>query len=250
MFSRRKRNKLTNVQSSVELWKTVGPNLNFAAAEAYKRLRTNLEFSQPNGSGCQIVGITSSVSGEGKSTTAINIAYTMAQTDKRVLLLECDLRIPTLAQRLRISAKPGVSNLLAGQCNGQKIIQKSGLHPRLWVATAGDIPPNPTELLGSEQMAATLKAMSEIFDVIIVDLPPVTVVSDAAIVSKYTSGMVLVVRQDYCDRDALNETLRQLRLAGSKILGFVLTDSDMQKKEYKRYGKSYGGYQKSASKNH
>ena len=233
--------------SSAEQRKTIGPNLSFAASEAYKRLRTNLEFSLPNGSGSQIVGITSSISGEGKSTTAVNIAYTVAQTDKKVLLLECDLRIPTLAKRLHINAKPGLSNLLAGQCSGQEILQKSGLHPKLWVAAAGDIPPNPAELLGSEQMAVTLQAMSKVFDVIIVDLPPVTVVSDAAIVSRLVSGMVIVVRQDYCDRDALNEMLRQLRLAGSKILGFVLTDSDIQKKNYKRYGKSYSSYQKNTS---
>lgn len=228
--------------SSAEVQQTIGDNLSFAAAEAYKLLRTNLEFSLPNKSGCKVIGITSALRGEGKSTTSINIAYTIAQTGKKVLLMEGDLRLPTLAKRLRINPKPGISNLLAGQCNGNKIIQNSGLQPNLWVATAGDIPPNPAELLGSEQMAITIKALSELFDVIIVDLPPVTVVSDAVIVSKLVNGMVVVVRQDYCDRDSLDELIRQLRFADSKILGFVMTDSDLQKKGYKRYTKTYAEY--------
>lgn len=243
----RKREKSRDGLSSAQVQKTIGDNLSFAAAEAYKLLRTNLEFSLPNESGCKVIGITSSLRGEGKSTTSINIAYTVAQTGKKVLLMECDLRLPALAKRLRINARPGISNLLAGQCSGNKILQNSGLQPNLWVAAAGDIPPNPAELLGSEQMAITMKALSELFDVIIVDLPPVTVVSDAAVVSKLVSGMVVVVRQDYCDRDSLDELIRQLRFAGCKILGFVMTDSDIQKKGYKRYGTSYGDYRKHPS---
>lgn len=243
MLSNKKRRKKPDMMSAAEMQKTMGDHLSFAASEAYKMLRANLEFSLPNDSSCKVIGITSSLRGEGKSTTAINIAYTIAQTGKKVLLMEGDLRLPTLAKRLQIDAKPGLSNLLAGQCSGNKILQSSGIQPNMWVCTAGSIPPNPAELLGSEQMAVTLKALSDLFDVIIVDLPPVTVVSDAAVVSKQVDGMVVVVRQDYCDRDSLASLVRQLQFAGSKILGFVMTGSTTHNRSYKRYGKVYGEYE-------
>ena len=230
-----------------ETKKTIGANLNFAAAEAYKLLRTNLAFSLPVKDGCQIIGVTSALRGEGKSTTAINIAYTIAQTQKNVLLIEADLRLSTIARRLQLRAKPGLTNLMIGQYSGNDVLQKSGLHPNLWVITAGDTPPNPAELLGSKPMEVALKAMSELFDVIVMDLPPVTAVTDALVVSKHLDGMLVVVRQDYCDRAAVDEAVRQLRFADTKILGFVMTGADTHKKAYKRYG-SYGDYRQHASR--
>lgn len=230
-----------------ETRKTIGNNLSFAAAEAYKLLRTNLEFSLPSGKKCRIFGVTSALRGEGKSTTAVNIAYTMAQTGERVLLIEADMRLPTLAKRLRVKQRPGLSNLLVGQCNGNEVLQRSGLIEDLWVITAGDIPPNPAELLGSEPMAVTLKAMTDFFDVIVVDLPPVTAVSDALILARQLEGLIVVVRQDYCDRAALDDVVRQLRFANAKILGFVMTGADTQQKKYKRYGDyHYGDYKQTA----
>ena len=230
-----------------ETKKTIGANLNFAAAEAYKLLRTNLAFSLPVKDGCQIIGVTSALRGEGKSTTAINIAYTIAQTQKNVLLIEADLRLSTIAKRLQLRPRPGLTNFMIGQYRGNDVLQKSGLHPNLWVITAGDTPPNPAELLGSKPMEVTLKAMSELFDVIIVDLPPVTAVTDALVVSKHLDGMLVVVRQDYCDRAAVDEAVRQLRFADTKILGFVMTGADTHKKTYKRYG-GYGDYRQHASR--
>ena len=242
-----KKNKNQAALSPEETRKTLGPNLSFAAAEAYKLLRTNLEFSLPANNGCQIIGVTSALRGEGKSTTSINIAYTIAQTGKKVLLLEADLRLPTVAKRLRIHTRPGLSNWMVGQCNGNDVLQSSGLNPNLWVITAGDTPPNPAELLGSDPMAAVLKALTEAFEIIVVDLPPVTAVSDALIVSKHLNGMIVVVRQNYCERSAVGEVVRQLRFAGTKILGFVMTGADTQKKAYKHYG-SYGDSHSSTSK--
>lgn len=242
--------KKTKEQMSIEeSRKMLGSNLSFGAAEAYKLLRTNLGFCFTDESECKVIGVTSSMKGEGKSTTSVNIAYTMAQGGKRVLLIEADLRLPTLGKRLNIPRRPGLTNLLVGQCSGNDVIQKSGLLANLWVITAGDIPPNPAELLGSSPMAVTIKTMKDFFDVVIVDLPPVTAVTDAAIVSKLVNGLIIVVRQDYCDRGSLDEALRQLRLSGSKILGFVMTGSDMQKKNYKRYGKTYGYREYRQSKN-
>lgn len=243
----RTRRKSQIVLTPEETRKTIGNNLSFAAAEAYKLLRTNLDFSIPAEKGCKVIGVTSALRGEGKSTTAVNIAYTMAQSGGKVLLLEADLRLPTVSRRLGVKSRPGISNLLIGQCSGNEILQKSGQIPNLWVASAGDIPPNPAELLGSQQMALTIQAMANVFDVMILDLPPVTAVSDALIVSKLVDGMVIVVRQDYCDRGALDEVVRQLRFVDGKILGFVMTGADTQKKGYKRYGKPYGDYKSRAT---
>ena len=228
--------------------KLLGNNLSFAAAEAYKLLRTNLNFSIPGGkTGCKIIGVTSALRGEGKSTTAVNIAYTMAQSGGKVLLIEADMRLPTLSKRLRVQSRPGLSNLLVGQCSGNEILQRSGLIDNLWVVTAGSIPPNPAELLGSQQMAVTVKTMADFFDVIIIDLPPLTAVSDALIVSKLTNGMVLVVRQEYSDRGSVDEAIRQLRFVDAKILGFVMTGANTQRKGYyRRYGKTYGDYHQAA----
>jgi len=230
--------------SAEESRKVIGENLSFAASEAYKLLRANLDFSLPDSGKCKVIGVTSALRGEGKSTTSINIAYTEALTGKRVLLLEADLRLPTIAKRLGIRSVPGISNLLAGQCKGGDILQPSGLIKNLWVVTSGDVPPNPSELLDSKQMEDVIKALSDSFDVIFVDLPPITAVSDALVISKLVSGMIVVVRQDYCDRASLSEVVRKLQFAEAKILGFVMTGSDVMLKSYKsnlRY-KRYGYY--------
>lgn len=236
-----KRNNL-NLYAAEDGGKIIGERLSFAAAEAYKLLRTNLTFSLPDESGCQIIGVTSAMRGEGKSTTSINMAYTIAQTGKKVLVLEADLRLPNLSRRLNVRQRPGVSNLLAGQCKGSDVLQSSGLADNLWVIVAGDVPPNPAELLGSRQMRVMVESLAKSFDVIVIDLPPVNVVSDALIVSKMISGMVVVVRQDYCDRASVAEVVRKLRFAETKILGFVMTGSSVHKKNYKRYAAyDYGG---------
>lgn len=242
MLNKRK-NKNRDLMTPEETRKTIGNKLTFAAAEAYKLLRTNLEFSLPAENKSKVIGVTSALKGEGKSTTAVNIAYTMAQSSSKVLLIEADMRLPTVSKRLGVKPRPGLSNLLAGKCTGNDILQRSGLISNLWVSTAGDIPPNPAELLGSEYMKQTIEAMRGVFDVVIVDLPPVTAVSDALIVSKLVDGMIVAVRQDYCDKGAVDEVVRQLRFVEAKILGFVMTGADTQKKGYKRYG-SYGDYKK------
>ena len=221
--------------------KTVGKGLSFGAAEAYKLLRANLAFSLPDNGKSKVIGVTSSLRGEAKTTTAVNLAYTLAETGKKVLLIEGDMRLPVLAKRLRVMKTPGLSDLLAGHSNGNDVLQNSGLLNNLKVITAGTVPPNPAELLDSNPMQVTLQTMRDYFDVVIVDLPPVTAVSDALTVSKYLDGMIVVVRQNYCDKKSLAETVRQLRFSQAKILGFVVSDSDLQNKHYKKYRKDYRG---------
>lgn len=229
----------------------IGEQMNFAVSEAYKLLRTNLLFSLPDEQKCRIIGVTSSLRGEGKSTTSINLAYTLAETGKKVLLMELDLRLPTIAKRLKLFKKPGVSNLLVGMANGAEVLQRSDLKSNLYVITSGDIPPNPSELLGSKQLATAVNAFAEVFDYIIFDLPPVNAVSDALVVSKLTDGMIMVVRRDYNDQRELAEAMRQLKFSDTKLLGFVMTEGETAEKKYgKKYGHKYGdkyGYYKKTS---
>lgn len=231
-----KTRKKTNAAalSLEESSRIIGKDLNFGAAEAYKLLRANLAFSFPEG-GCKVVGVTSSVPGEAKSTTSANLAYTLAEAGRRVLLMECDLRLPTLGKRLKLKQAPGLSNLLVGQCTGNDVLQGSGLLRNLQVITAGSIPPNPSELLSSEQMETTLRVMRDYFDYIVVDLPPVSEVSDAVTISKLLDGILIVVRENYAQKRMVAETVRQLRFANARILGFVMTCSAQQQKGYKNY---------------
>lgn len=215
--------------------------LNFAGAEAYKMLRTNLQFSLPDEQGCRVIGITSSVSGEGKSMTAINLAYTFAQTGKNVLLLEADMRRPNIARRLHLKSTPGLSNLLAGLADG--VIQQSKQQSNLYVIPAGDIPPNPSEMLGSERMKNCVQTLAQRFDLIFIDLPPVNIVTDALSLCRIVDGFIFVVRQDYSTRSAIKDAMKQLSIVDAKVLGFVMNASGNKKKSYRygKYGKSYGG---------
>ena len=228
--------------------KTFGAGLSFAAAEAYRLLRTNVLFALPDEGSCRVIGITSALGGEGKSTTSINLAYVLAEAGKRTLLVEADMRLPTIARRLKLEKGYGLSHLLAGLCTGKEAVRPSGLKDLLWVLPSGDIPPNPSELLGSAQMKASLAALSGDFDFVLLDLPPLGEVSDALVVSQLTSGMLLVVRQNYATRTAVADAMRQLQYAQAKVLGFVLTCAGGHGGKYGTYKKSgYGyGYAKAA----
>lgn len=213
-------------------------NLSFAAAEAYKLLRTNLRFSMPE-KPCSMIGVTSSLRGEGKSTTSVNLAYTFAQSGKRVLLIDADMRLPSVSVKLDIRQAPGLSNLIAGLSEERDCLVKSGYFDNWYILPAGDIPPNPSELLGSERMHSLLNRYADVFDIIIIDLPPVNLVSDALVISQWIDGLIAVVRENYTDKRALADCVYQIRKLGAHFLGFVMTDASVDASSYKRYGK-YG----------
>lgn len=218
----------------------IAANMSFAASEAYKLLRTNLLFSFSGSEECRIVGMTSSFRGEGKSLTSINLAYTLAETRKKVLLIEGDMRLPTLSGRLGLQSSPGLSNLLVGLNSVRETIQHFDVPVeenetiRVNVLVSGDVPPNPSELLGAERMQTLLKGLKEHYDYIVLDLPPVTAVTDALVASKLVDGMVIVVRSNHAVRGALAETIRQLKLVDTRILGFAFNGA----------AESGGGYYK------
>ena len=226
-----------------------GKDLSFAASEAYRLLRTSLFFSLPNNDRrCRIIGITSANAGEGKSTTALNLSYMLAESHKKVILIEADMRLPTVSKRLGLNPTPGLSNILVG-LGGDNLLQPSGIEERLKIISAGDIPPNPSELLGSDKMKALLDALAQNVDFVVIDLPPINEVADALVVSQYVDGMVMVVRQNYAHRSQLSSAMRQLEHAGAKVLGFVMTASTAQSKgKYKGKYKKYYDTDKSAEK--
>ena len=234
-----KQKKSNRFASAQDRRKRIGKKLGFGASEAYKLLRTNLIFSMADESECKIIGITSALRGEGKSTTAVNLAYMLAQGGKSVLLIEGDMRIPVLAAVLQLEEKPGLSYVLAGISSLNEAVRESSLCPGVFVLTAGELPPNPSELLSSKRMEQVLEALKPAFEYILVDLPPVNAVSDALAVSKLLSGMIVVVRQNYCDQASLAEAMRRMELLEVKLLGFVINGAEAPEKRYKKYGYRY-----------
>ena len=221
----------------------IGKNTSFAVREAYKALRTNVMFSLAGGDGGRIIGVTSTEKGEGKSTNALNLALSMAETEKKILFLDCDMRLSVTAQRVEVTASPGLSNVLVGMASLEEAVQKLE-DSSLSIITAGDFPPNPAELLGSPQMEELCKTLREEYDYIIADLPPVGVVADGTIASKFFDGVIFIVREGYSRSDLLKSAVRNLEFVGTRLLGFLYTGSEeKRKKRYGRYGKGYGyGY--------
>lgn len=235
MATTAKKRKIPPFMATVDK-KTLHKNLEFTATEQYKLLRTNLEFTLPADGKCHVIGVTSSMRGEGKSTTAVNLSYVLAEKGKRVLLIDGDLRIPSVAKKMEIPSSPGLTDLLMGR--GAQISDfQSSLLKKWYILPAGDIPPNPSELLGSRRMEAILTDLKESFDYIIIDLPPVNIVSDALSISKLITGMIVVIREEYTEKKELERCIRQLRLSNVNVLGCVMNES-------KSYGGSYGKYKK------
>ena len=234
----------TALDARTERMHMIGSHMSFAASEAYKLLRTNLMFSFSGSEECRIIGMTSSFRGEGKSLTSINLAYTMAEARKNVLLIEGDMRLPTLAHRLGLPSSPGLSNLLVGinslgECIKSFVVEvEEEVSISVDVLVSGDVPPNPSELLGSERMLSLLTALRKHYDYIVLDLPPVTAVSDALVASKLVDGMLVVVRSNRAVRGALAETIRQLKLVDTRVLGFVFNGATESGSGYYK-GKNY-----------
>ena len=160
-----RRNKFINNPAMVrEKEVNICKNLKFTAAEAYKLLRTNLMFTLPSDKKCRVIGITSALPGEGKSITSINLSYVFAESGKKVLIIDADMRLPNIARQLDLKSAPGLSNVLAGLCDISEATVDSGVLDTFKVITAGDIPPNPSELLGSEQMASLIETLSDDYD--------------------------------------------------------------------------------------
>lgn len=216
--------------------KTLHRNLDFTATEQYKLLRTNLDFTLPEDEKCPIIGVTSSMRGEGKSTTAVNLSYVLAEKGNKVLLIDGDLRIPSVAKKMEIENSPGLTDLLMGK--GANISDfQSELLKNWFILPSGHIPPNPSELLGSRRMESVLEELKKVFDYIVIDLPPVNIVSDALSIAGLITGMIFVVREDYTEKKELERCVRQLKLSNVKVLGCVMNETKTGKGSYRNYSK-------------
>lgn len=211
----------------------------FSVQEAYKSLRTNVRFFLRS-NGCKRISITSAGAGEGKSITLLNLAISMAEDGQKVLLIDADLRRPAIARLLVEKAAPGLSNVLAGLDDMDEAIRKE-IYPNLDVLLSGDVPPNPSELLGSDRMRDLIQQLSQKYDYILVDTPPINLVSDGSIVTNLLDGVLLLVRQGRTKKEAVRRAVANLELTGIKPLGYVLNDVDLSDgKSYGYYGYGYG----------
>lgn len=217
----------------------------FPYIEAYKTLRTNLDFVS-SANGIKSILVTSAIPEETKSTTAINLAITLAESNYSVIVVECDLRKPTLRKYLKLErGKKGLSSLLsAGLAPDECIVNVDSLG--ISVIHAGTVPPNPSELLNQERMRELIEVLKQSYDYVILDAPPITVVTDAAIVGRMADGALLVVRSRFAPTKTIRLAKERLQAVNVKVLGAVITCFDVKKSgwksgyDYERYEYGYG----------
>ena len=236
----------------------IQPALKFRVEEAYRTIRANIMFSVMK-KGCKRIVVSSSNPSEGKTTTTVNLAVTIAQADQRVLLIDGDLRKPKVHHYFSIPNSPGLTNYLGDSVSGKRKVDLfSVIHPtefeNLSVLCSGSIPPNPAELLGSDLMAEFLDEISKDYDYIIIDTPPINVVSDALPLIRESDGVVLIVRQNQTTHPELQKALTSLDFIDAKILGFVVNYVESKasnasgmlgkykSNRYSRYADAYGTY--------
>lgn len=198
--------------------------------EAYKTLRTNIMFAIPR-EGCRVIGVTSSAPGTGKSINIINIAVSFAEIGKKVLLVDCDMRIPSISEKLLIRPKPGLSEYLSGNCSMDEAVHHIS-ERKIDVLPAGTIPRDATPLLESERMRNFIKEQRDQYDYIFIDLPPANGVADPAIMSVYTDGLIIVEKQGNIDSRDLQSMLVALRMANANLLGIVYNDVHQENNGY------------------
>lgn len=203
-------------------------------SEAFRALRTNLEFSSVD-TPLKIILVTSSGEGEGKTTIASNLAIILSQGGKKVLLLDADLRRPNVHKQFSIPNRVGLSDLIRGRMDVEDVIQVPASIKKLSIITSGSLPPNPAELLGSSKMGLILESLKSIFDVIVVDTPPM-LVSDAQILSSRADGLLFVVRPGKTHIDVAKSPLEELKRIDARVVGVVLNRIPRNRGYY------YGGY--------
>ena len=229
---------MTNMPAIISLSNPKSPE-----AEAYRTLRTNLQFSTVDHE-LQTILVTSPNPAEGKTTTVCNLAVSFAQIGKKVLIIDGDLRRPRLHTYLGLSNTVGISNVLTQNLPVQEAMKESMLD--IQVLTCGPTPPNPAELLNSNRLKELLNQLKQHFDIILIDTPPVGVVTDAAILSTLVDGTLMVVASHQTESDQAVRAMKLLQTVGAKVLGTVLTKVPADRKGY--YGYQYYEYDAETSK--
>ncbi|MBE6911282.1 MAG: CpsD/CapB family tyrosine-protein kinase [Ruminococcaceae bacterium] len=220
----------------------------FIITEAYKAMRTNLMFMLSGGdSPRKVVAFTSSMANEGKTTTCLNMAIAFAQTGKKTLIIDMDMRRPRVHRYFEIPSSPGLSDRL-GDFTKQIPVSKTE-YENLYVLPVGTIPPSPPELLMSSTFDTIMEELREQYDYVFIDTPPIHVVTDLAIIAAKLDGVVFIVRENTVSLDIVKQSVESLKRVDAKILGFIMNDSKgdalftqyKYRRKYKtRYGYSYG----------
>ena len=219
-------------------------NMSLVAHEAFKRMRTNAIIALPEGENCKVIGITSAQPGEGKSTSTINLAYSFSELDKKVLLIDADLRRPSIGTKLDLTGKVGFGDLLmsANDLSTAIVQYNTASGKDGFDVIFGKSVDNASELLSSPRFAYLLDVLKKVYDYILIDLPPVDAVIDAVIAGKHTDGMIIIARENETLQKQFDNCVKQLEFANIKILGLVFNGSlEGVKKGYKyKYGYGYG----------
>ena len=203
------------------------------AAEAYRSLRTNIQYSSFDNK-YQTLVVTSANPGEGKTTVAGNLALVLAQGESKVLLVDCDMRRPSIHKLFKISNTYGISDLLVGNKKLESVANK--YNDNLSIVPAGKIPPNPAEMLASKAMTAFLEEMKNYFDYIVLDTPPLQAVTDAQVLSTKVDGSLIVVRAGVTKKEAINNAVSIIKKVKGNIIGTVLNVAETKKDKYYYYG--------------
>lgn len=206
-------------------------------SEQYRAIRTNIEYSNVD-QNTKTILVTSSDKNEGKTTTVSNLAVSFANLNKKVLLIDCDLRNASIHKMFKINNIYGLTDILAKDRAVDKCIQETELE-NLYVLTAGATPPNPAEILSSEKMKNLIEDLKNIYDYIFIDTPPIGLVTDAGVLSSFIDGVVLVVKSESVEKKYLEETKKKLDAVDARILGAILNSYKSEQKDYNYY--SYYG---------
>ncbi|WP_395319507.1 CpsD/CapB family tyrosine-protein kinase [Fructilactobacillus frigidiflavus] len=216
----------------------VEDNPSSPVAEQFRTVRTNIKFSII-GDNNKTISITSADPSEGKSVFSSNLAVTFAQQGEKTILIDADLRRPTVHKTFTVSNQEGLSNYLSGNISLDEVITKTDID-NLEVITSGPIPPNPAELIGSLNFKNMLNDLNEKYDWILIDTPPVNAATDASLIAADCYGTILVVPQSIANKIDVNNAVEQLKKVNAKILGTVMNRVNI--KESSGYGGYYGGY--------
>jgi capsular exopolysaccharide synthesis family protein len=228
---------LATSKEAVELITQARPQSQMA--ESYRALRTSLLLASV-GAPPKVILITSALPQEGKTTTSINVAIVLAQKGARVLLIDADLRRPSIHKTLGMGPRAGLSNVLTGNIAIEEAIVETSIWPNLFVLPAGTPPPNPAELLASAAMRGVLASLQEKYDHIVIDTPPTLSVTDAVVVSAQAEAVVLVVRSGQTTKQALRRAKELLSNVNARISGVLLNAVDLRSPDY-HYSYEYQG---------
>nr|WP_307324862.1 CpsD/CapB family tyrosine-protein kinase [Evansella vedderi] len=202
-------------------------------SEQFRTLRTNIQFASVDKT-LRTIMVTSSAPGEGKSTTLANLGIVLAQQQKRVLIIDGDMRKPTVHFTFQLPNTSGLTNVITKQQSFEDAVYETSV-PFLEVLTSGPVPPNPSELLGSRAMGEFIKEMEKIYDYILFDAPPVALVTDPQILSKHCDGVILVVRSGKTEEDIAKRAVESLKKVNANIIGAVLNDKKLEETSYYYY---------------